>query len=217
MKHIIVALVGFKGSGKDTVGAIFKKEYGYSSTSFAKPLKSVLGKMFDWDDSLLEGLTPESRAWREQPDEYWSQHFKRTVTPRTMMQEFGTEIVRNHLNNDFWTFRCQKDLEKINNNIVVTDARFLNEIQMIRDLGGLIVWVKRDLPPYYKEAMFLNKLPNIIKPFVKLFLRRLVNIHPSEYAWIGTDFDYIIENNGTIVDLESKVKTFVETTELAGP
>jgi hypothetical protein len=88
MKQII-ALVGFQGSGKDTVGNILKNEYGFCTTSFAKPLKAALSDMFGWDPSLLEGITPESRSWREMPDPFWSEHFHKPIIPRFMMQQLS--------------------------------------------------------------------------------------------------------------------------------
>ena len=206
----IIALVGFKGSGKDTVGNILKNEYGFVTTSFAKPLKSALCEMFDWKPEMLDGLTPDSRKWRETPDPFWSDHFKKTITPRYMMQQFGTEIVRNKLNNNFWTLRCRKEIENIDSNIVVTDARFLNEIDMIRELGGEIVWIRRDpLPKHFNQSILLNRQRSFIKPLLKPFLRSLSGIHASEREWIGTNFDRIIMNNSSLEELNKKVSDWI--------
>ena len=128
----IIALVGFKGSGKDTVGNSLRN-CGYETTSFAKPVKAALCEMFGWESSMLDGLTPESRRWRETPDPFWTEHFHKKITPRYMMQHFATDIVRDKLKSDFWTLRCRKILESSNTNIVITDARFVNEINMVRE------------------------------------------------------------------------------------
>ena len=211
MMKKIIALVGFKGSGKDTVGNILKKDYGFQTTSFAKPLKSALCEMFDWQSSMLDGITPESRKWRETPDPFWSEHFGKPITPRFMMQQFGTEIVRNRLNNKFWTLRCRKELESTNSNIVVTDARFLNEINMVMELGGEIVWVRRDpLPDYFAQATFLNNQWSFVKPIIKPFLRKLIGVHASEREWIGTNFDRIILNNSSLEDLHNTVSNWMD-------
>lgn len=206
----IIALVGFQGSGKDTVGNILKNEYGFRTTSFAKPLKAALCDMFGWNPFLLEGINPESRQWRETPDPFWSEHFNKPITPRFMMQQFGTEIVRNRLNNDFWTLRCRKEIESVDSDIVVTDTRFVNEIDMIRQLGGKIVWVRRDpLPDYYSQAEILNNYP-LIKPILSWFLRKPASVHKSEKDWIGTKFDKIILNDSTLANLHNQVADLIE-------
>jgi hypothetical protein len=212
MKQII-GLVGFQGSGKDTVGTIIKECYPrFVSTSFAKPIKSALSSMFGWDSKLLEGTTPEGREWRETPDPYWSSKLGKTVTPRLMMREFGTELVRNHLSQDFWTMRCEKFILDTRKSVVVTDVRFLNEIEMIRRLGGKLVWVRRDpLPDYYDQALWYNHQTPLIQFVSQPFLRKLKNVHRSEREWIGADFDATILNNTSIQDLTRNVTTFMET------
>ena len=45
---------------------------GYQRISFAGVLKDACANIFGWDRVLLEGNTPESRAFREMPDEWWS-------------------------------------------------------------------------------------------------------------------------------------------------
>ena len=210
---MIIGLIGFKGSGKDTVASMLKK-YNYTSTSFAKPLKETIGMMFDWDISLLEGITDESRKWRETPDPFWSEYFRESITPRIMLQRFGTDIVRNELLEDFWTLRLKKYIERLpsTDNIVVSDTRHLNEINMIKSLGGKLVWVKRDpLPDYYNQAKFFNYLPSMIKMITKPFFYKLSDIHSSERDWIGTCFDYVIENNGTLEELSEKVGHLITT------
>lgn len=70
---MIVGLVGFIGSGKGTVADIMTTEHGFSKESFAGGVKDAASVIFGWDRKLLEGDTEESRAWRETPDEYWSE------------------------------------------------------------------------------------------------------------------------------------------------
>ena len=66
MKHVI-GLVGFIGSGKNTVAETLMVN-GYQKDSFAAPLKDAVAQIFSWDRNMLEGSTTESRQWREQPD-----------------------------------------------------------------------------------------------------------------------------------------------------
>ena len=60
----LIALVGFKGSGKDTVGGFLQEKGGHTPMSFAGAVKGALTQMFGWSSAMMAGLTPESRAWR---------------------------------------------------------------------------------------------------------------------------------------------------------
>jgi hypothetical protein len=212
MKNII-GLVGFQGSGKDTVGQIITECCpGFVSTSFAKPIKRALSSMFGWNLKNLEGVTEEGRIWRETSDPYWSSKLGKPVTPRLMMREFGTELVRNHLSEDFWTMRCEKFLLDTRKSVVITDVRFTNEIEMIRRLGGKLFWVRRDpLPIYYNQALWYNQQTPFIQFVSQPFLGKIKGIHRSEREWIGTSFDHTIVNNGSIQDLTKSVINLMET------
>ena len=69
---MLIGICGLIGSGKDTVAERLVTHHGYKRDSFAKSLKDAVSSMFNWDRKMLEGDTKESRAWREQPDEFWS-------------------------------------------------------------------------------------------------------------------------------------------------
>jgi hypothetical protein len=81
--------------------------------------------------------------------------------------------------------------------VVISDCRFPNEIQSIRNAGGKIIWVQRgELPTWYDLAVDANKGSNVAMNELKM-----KKIHASETAWVGTNFDIIVDNNGTIDDL----------------
>ena len=56
---MIIGLVGFIGSGKDTVASRFIS-YGCVKDSFAAPLKDACAAIFGWPRELLEGDTVDS-------------------------------------------------------------------------------------------------------------------------------------------------------------
>lgn len=205
MKQVI-GLVGFIGSGKNTVAEILV-ENGYGKDSFAAPLKDAVAQIFSWDREMLEGATSESRRWREQPDIYWSQAFGYTVTPRAVLQQFGTESMRNVFHNDIWVKslvrRVQTSPEQ---KFVISDVRFQNEIQAIHDLGGLVVRVRRGGEPnWFLIAEQANRgHKDAIHHMIDL------GVHQSEWDWIGCEFDYVIENNGTLDDLHEKVYQIID-------
>ena len=97
----IVAICGFQGSGKDTLASILIEKYGYKKLSFAGAVKDVASVVFSWDRKMLEGDTKESREWREKVDEWWSKKLGLpNLTPRYILQQFGTDLFRNHFHKD---------------------------------------------------------------------------------------------------------------------
>jgi cytidylate kinase len=78
---MIIGICGFIGSGKDTIADYLANVRQFRRISFAGTLKDAVSAVFGWDRELLEGRTQQSRAWREQPDEWWSQRLGREITP----------------------------------------------------------------------------------------------------------------------------------------
>jgi hypothetical protein len=214
MKHLI-SITGFKGSGKDTVGSLLTSNHGYHSHSFAAPVKQILSVMFDWPLDLLQGVTPQSRQWRETPDPYWSEVMRKPFTPRLAMTMIGTDVVRRRVHHNLWTTLCAKHLSQASGHTVVTDARFTNELQMIKHLGGHTVRVVRSSEPsWYDHAMLVNQLPTWCKPAARWLSPSLRKIHPSETDWIGWKFDHVIYNTGDMDYLSHQVDQLVSQLDL---
>lgn len=91
-----------------------------------------------------------------------------------------------------------KDYEQIDcSNWIITDVRFPNEAQAIKDRGGVVIRVERDTPKV--AALFTRKDGST--EFIT------AKEHPSETALDNyKDFDYVIDNNGTIENLIDKVQ-----------
>jgi hypothetical protein len=195
---MIVGLVGFIGSGKGTVGDILEQK-GFIKDSFAKPLKDACSVMFGWPREMLEGDTEVSRKWREEPDVYWSEKFGNEFSPRLALQLMGTEAGRNVFHPDIWVISLLNRAR--GKDVVVTDVRFKNEIKYIQDNGGIVIRIRRgEEPEWYDLAKDAND------GFGSAAMgMRDKGIHQSEWDWIGSDFDMIIENNGTIDDLGKQV------------
>lgn len=188
---MIIGICGLQGSGKDTLGSILVNKYGFKKLSYAGVLKDIISILFGWDRELMEGATPESRKWREQIDEWWAARLQMPhLTPRFVLQYFGTELFRTHFHSDIWVAAVERQLSKYSN-VVITDCRFPNEIAMLKKSGAKMIKVTRGQIPEWFE---LYQSGQIEKP---------ENIHPSEYMWIKESFDYSVENNGTIQDLET--------------
>ena len=198
---MIIGLVGLIGSGKGTVGDMLV-ERGFAQESFANPLKDAAASIFNWDREMLEGITSESRIWREQEDIFWGERLGiPEFTPRLALQLLGTDVLRDHFHQDIWILSMESRIKKAPNGVVITDARFPNEIEIIRRLGGKVVQIKRGPDPEWwnvasKET---ERMPDLYP-----------DIHASEYSWVGVPPDYIILNDGTIQDLGNRVKDLLE-------
>ena len=91
---MIIGICGLIGSGKDTIADHLVKDHNFVKISFADKLKDTVATLFEWDRDLLDGKTEQSRLWREQEDHFWSKELKKKVTPRYVLQVFGTECMR---------------------------------------------------------------------------------------------------------------------------
>ena len=107
---IIIGICGFAGSGKDTIANHLIETHGFKKLSFASVLKDIVSILFSWDREMLEGLTKESRKWRETKDEWWSKKLERTITPRYVLQDLGTDLFRNHFDQNFWSVILERKL-----------------------------------------------------------------------------------------------------------
>jgi len=120
-------------------------------------------------------------------------------------------VCRKAFHDDIWIASLENKLRNSTDDIVISDCRFPNEIKSIRDAGGIIVWVRRgELPEWYEWAVSANRgeVQNFNWSTSKAKLEK-AGIHASETAWVGTEFDHVFDNNGSIDELFTKVKGLV--------
>ena len=191
---MIVGLVGFIGAGKGTVADLLVERHYFLKESFANSVKDSCAAVFGWDRAMLEGDTPESRAWREQDDKWWSEKLGKPFSPRLALQLMGTEAGRDVFHPDLWVHtvmrRCRSTV-----NYVIADVRFPNEINAIKNSGGRVVRVRRgDDPEWFalaRECNLYNK-PEIMR-------NAYPEVHYSEWAWIGSHYDVVMDNNCSLI------------------
>jgi len=204
---MIIGIVGHIGSGKDTVGNFITESVGIQGRrdSFAAPLKDLCASVFGWPRELLEGDTLESREFRETPDIFWTRKTGiDNFTPRLALQLMGTDVLRDHFHNDIWINSLEYRLRKVpdSETVVITDARFTNELDIIKHLCGTIIWVQRgELPDWYETAVEANG-GNVVSK--RIMTTRYRDVHQSEWNWAGYPVDHIIRNTGTLEDLKLK-------------
>ena len=209
---MIIGVTGFIGSGKDTVANYLTTFHGFKRISFAGTLKDACAAVFGWNRDMLEGTTKSSREWREQVDPWWSERLNiPELTPRWVLQQWGTEVCRNGFHNDIWVASVENQLRQTKDNIVITDCRFSNEVSAITNAGGITLRVERgERPEWYESAIAYNRGPNGNSKWSlsKSKLDKL-KIHASEYSSVGLKYDYYLDNNKTIDDLHQQVESII--------
>jgi hypothetical protein len=216
---MIIGINGYSGSGKDTVGAIIQylncenpqssieqicadySEYEYwLDEQSGWEIRKFAGKLKDIAEHIT-GIPLEK---------FEDQEFKKTemgpewgMTVRDFLQKLGTDAMRMGLHDNVWVNALMADYkrEKLCDcekecrctfklpNWIITDVRFPNEAQAIKDKGGIIIRVDR---------------PGVSP----------INDHPSEIGLDGWKFDYTVPNISDIFDLKESVKNILKHAKL---
>lgn len=131
-KRKVLGLAGKARCGKDTVGAYLTETHGFTRDAFADPIKKGLAAMLN--------ISVEALEIRKENDEVFEPLGR---TYREMLQTLGTEWGRDLVHGNIWVKLLFDRVEKTPSDIVITDVRFNNEAQMIRDMGGKVVSILR--------------------------------------------------------------------------
>lgn len=205
---MIIGITGLISSGKDTAADYLCTFHGFKRMSFAASLKDAVAAIFSWDRELLEGSTKASREWREQVDEWWAARLNiPNLTPRWVLQQWGTEVARRSFHDDIWVASVENKLRNTKEDIVITDCRFPNELAAIKNAGGITMRTHRgEQPEWIHVATQYNQTTNLnLKDIYKNQLEHDLGIHASEYSSVGLDYDVHLDNNKTIDDLHKQI------------
>jgi len=176
---MLVGICGKAGAGKDTVGDYLVEKHGFEKISLAGPIKRLVQDIFVLSDEEVN-----DRVLREQPMPDWD-----GWSVRRLLQFIGTDMFRKLLFEDIWVRslwkRVSSDLE---NNYVVTDVRFPNELEHLKNGGGdnfLSIKVVRD------------------------GCDGTVGIQGHESEKYDLETDMVFENNDSFEDLFAKVDEII--------
>jgi hypothetical protein len=149
MQGVLIGLAGKARTGKDTAATYFEQAAGLEPMSFAAPIKQVICDLFNLDGrhtngDLKETLIPGIGK-----------------SPRQLFQTLGTEWGRDCVHPDVWLHVAGVWLSKLRAEYtsqgarfagaVFSDVRFENEAQWIRNQGGVVIHIRRDLAPVVSE------------------------------------------------------------------
>lgn len=191
----VIALCGKRGSGKDTVADYLVNNHGFTKVAFADPLKVAVKAIFGFNDDQLYGNK------KEEEDPYWG------ATPRSIFQFVGNECFRDSLEEyfpnigqDLWVKAMKRKLDSLvssgTKRIVVSDLRYMNELEMLQ-----------------KE--FNTKVAVVVKkPSTAISGNSKYATHASECSLQDMVPSVVFENNSTFNSLYSQIDYFVESIKL---
>ena len=209
------------GTGKDTVADFLKSDFNFVRVGFADPIKRFVKDLFDFSDEQIWGPSehrnkPDTRYIRRQAGAFGTLDGRPSprehlyLTPRYALQTLGNEWGRDTVGPNVWINYALKVAKKIESgfdydqnkgvyldqtlethrqDVVFSDLRYRNELECIKKEKGYVVRIKRCVQ--FVESMN----------------------HASEIGLLDVDdseFDYIINNNGTIDSLRAQVAKMVE-------
>lgn len=209
----VIGLSGFASAGKSTVGEYLVRQYGFTRLSFAAAVKDVTAAAFGWERPRLDGVSPQDRVWREEPDMFWSERMKRPITPRVALQYIGTDIFRVHVLSSIWSDIVISKIRALGStaNVVIDDVRFVNERQALRDEGAQFLLLRREkfATPSHERLWATARAKHSPHP-----IEPPDDLHLSEWQWlqdatVADDPELI--NSGSYDDLYAAVDMWYTT------
>ena len=165
---MIIGLAGYAQVGKDTAAQALIKQ-GFTRFAFADILKREVNDM-------LRAVEIRDDVHDEEQKKFW----------RDLLVFWGAK--RRSISKDYWITQLEQDIqlqELVEHDIVITDVRYMNEVEWVQEQGGKVIWIHR--PGYCPVNGEENMSFNVIR-------RRARDITH-------------INNNGTIEELHNNIKS----------
>jgi len=199
---MIIGLIGNTRVGKDTVADYLVNNYNFKKYSFSEQIKIITKTIFSWDDNKLNNND------KDNIDEEFG------IIPRDFYKWLGTDIMQHEFDKKFkhcnlpkksiWAYSVMKkinhDLNNNDDNIVITDFRFLHEFNLFnkvfKNMNYFIINKQKI------DLQILNKYTDYwqyeIKPIIEIILHNKLNfntiINNSTINNLYTNTDIIMNN-----------------------
>lgn len=179
MSQLLIGLAGPARSGKDTAARYLAAQYQLLTYAFAMPLKAALMVMLNLTAEQLDGaLKEQTLAWLGK-------------SPRELLQTLGTEWGRGLVHQELWLRLAAENLANLANQnqdwlagFVISDVRFDNEAEWIRQRGGVVVHIRRP------DAQAVN--PHASEAGITRHARDMVVINDSDLDYLHAQLDHVI-------------------------
>jgi len=174
----LVGLSGKKRSGKDTVYAVAgellqKQNLKTGRVAFADPLKHEVSQITGFNIEFLEKHKEEIRP---------------------LLQVWGADFRRKFFGADYWISKMKPIIEQSDgfyDVLFVTDCRYRNELEFIREHGGHLVNVERRGYQFYQDACDDHSSENDLNNYGQ--------------------YDYVLNNDKTKEELTQSVYQMLES------
>lgn len=216
MAPLVLGLIGAKGAGKDSVAQIIidhdpnfvRRAFGDRIKAMALALDPLICVTYDEYESWTFSELPDDAHPRVigegdslNQECMWLRlssavalvgmdQVKLTADGRRLLQRFGTEVGRMEIGDNFWIDNFHTHVSNTlaaGRSVVITDARFENEVQYVRSIGGQVWQVDR---PEVEDG----------------------DQHASEQAWRSIEPDRVIPNGGSFEELKHHVLSALRET-----
>lgn len=180
----LIGISGRKRAGKDTLASFLVNDHAFTRLAFADPLKAIVGELnpiIGYRNGFQRVRDALALHGPERIKDEWPEY-------RRLLQVHG-DAVRRHIGPTVWVDAL---ISKVHwhlaegKPVVISDVRFPNEADRIKDLGGIVVRVNR---PGTADGTGSNDL------------------HISETALDDYEFDQVIDNNRSTDSLREIAKS----------
>lgn len=171
---MIIALSGKIGAGKDAAGIYLQNTYGFKIIKFATLIKQITAQLTNTSIEMQNTQKGKQTYLKD-----WG------MTIREFQQRLGTDAMREGLHKNCWVIATLNKYNPKKHKWVITDTRFKNEADEVRNLGGQLLRITRPNNPFPQSN------------------------HQSEIELDDYNFDYYIVNSGSLEDLYTRMEDFL--------
>lgn len=141
----IIGIAGHRGAGKNEVARAIEREHGWFQLAFADAIREGVRQL---DPMIIE----DGKCLRlsQMIDAHgWEETKRKSYEVRRLLQRFGTEAGRRIHGEDCWVNIVHQRILQIESvvnwgsGVLITDVRFPNELQFIRNHGIGCIYVHR--------------------------------------------------------------------------